>query len=95
MELGGNVGLAISACVCAIRAGERLKEGVGKGLASGARGTATQTCEHTTGQSADKVAPQNSKRGRGREARVGADRRGPSVGDRGRAGTRARLGLVG
>jgi hypothetical protein len=56
LELGGDVGAAISACVHAIRAGERLKEG-GKGLASGARRTEAQTREHTTGQSVDKVTP--------------------------------------
>jgi hypothetical protein len=43
------------------------------------------------------VTPQNNKRERGREARVGADRQGPPVGDRGRAGagTRVRRGLLG
>jgi hypothetical protein len=35
----------------------RAVEGGGKGLASGARGTAAQTSEHTTSQSADKVTP--------------------------------------
>jgi hypothetical protein len=75
----------------------RAVEGGGKGLASGARGTAARTCEHTTGQSADKVTPQNSERERGREAWVGADRRRPPVRYRGHegAGTRTRLGLVG
>jgi hypothetical protein len=95
LELGGDVGVAISVCVRAVRAGERLKEG--EGLASGARGTMARTCEHTTGQSADKVTPQNSERERGREAWVSADRRGPPVRDleRGGEGTRARLDLVG
>jgi hypothetical protein len=40
LELGGVVGAAISGCVCTVRAGERLQEG-GKGLASGAHGTAS------------------------------------------------------
>jgi hypothetical protein len=78
------VGAAISSCVPAVRACEWLKEW--EGLASRARGTAAQACEHTTGQSADKMAPQNSERGRGRGAQVGADRRGPLVTDRGHAG---------
>jgi hypothetical protein len=34
-----------------------VEGGGGKGLASGARGTAAQTREHTTGQSVDKVTP--------------------------------------
>jgi hypothetical protein len=38
LELDGDVDAAISACVCAVRACERLKEG--EGLASGAHGTA-------------------------------------------------------
>jgi hypothetical protein len=59
----------------------RAVEGGGKGLASEARGTGAQTREHTTGQSADKVTPHNSERARGREARVGTDRRGPPVRD--------------
>jgi hypothetical protein len=37
LELGGDVGVAISVCVHAVRAGERLKE-EGEGLASGAVG---------------------------------------------------------
>ena len=48
MELGGDVGAAISACMRAVRAGERLKE-EGEGLASGAHGTATQMRERITG----------------------------------------------
>jgi hypothetical protein len=39
LELGGDVGAAISACVREVRAGERLKE-EGEGLVSGAHGTA-------------------------------------------------------
>jgi hypothetical protein len=48
LELGGDVGAAISACVRAVRAGERLKE-EGAGLASGACGIAAHTCERITG----------------------------------------------
>jgi hypothetical protein len=94
LELGGDVGAAISACVHVVRVGKRLKEGEGTGELG--PWTAAQTCEHTTGQSADKVTPQNNERERGRQARVGTDRRGPPIRDRGRvgAGTRERLGLV-
>ena len=38
MELGGDVGVAISACVCVVRVGDQLKER-GEGLVSGACGT--------------------------------------------------------
>jgi hypothetical protein len=48
LELGGDVGVAISACVRAVCAGERLKE-EGEGLVSGAHGTTTQTRERITG----------------------------------------------
>jgi hypothetical protein len=71
LELGGDVGVVISACVCAIRAGERLKEEE-EGLASGARGTVAQTREHITGRSADKATPPNNKREKGKR---GAGRR--------------------
>ena len=71
MELGGDVGVVISACVCAIRAGERLKEEE-EGLASGARGTVAQTREHITGRSADKATPPNNEREKGKR---GAGRR--------------------
>jgi hypothetical protein len=69
LELGGDVGVAISACVRAIRPGKRLKEG--EGLASGAHGIAAQTCERIMGQSTDMATPLNSemekgKRGAGR-----------------------------
>jgi hypothetical protein len=59
------MGAAVSACLRAVRAGERLKEG--RGLASGAHGTATQTRERTTGQGADKAAPLG-REGEGRRA---------------------------
>jgi hypothetical protein len=61
LELGGDVGAAISACVHAVRAGERLKE-EGEGLASGAHGTAAQTRERIMGRSADWATPPNSER---------------------------------
>jgi hypothetical protein len=93
LELGSDVGTAISACVHAVRVGERLKEG--EGLASGAHGTEAQTREHTTGQSADMVTPQNSEKERGREARVGADRRGPPVRDQGHARAAGLSGPIG
>jgi hypothetical protein len=48
LELGGDMGAAISACVRAVRAGERFKE-KGEGLASGTRGTVAQTRERITG----------------------------------------------
>jgi hypothetical protein len=88
LELGGDVGAAISACVRAVRAGKQLKEG--EGPSSGAHGTAAQTREHTMGQSVDKMAPQNNERERGRGVRVGAERQGPLVRDRGRAGVGTR-----
>jgi hypothetical protein len=44
LELGGDVGVAISVCMHAVRAGELLKE-EGEGLASEARGTVAQTRE--------------------------------------------------
>ena len=83
MELGGDVGAAISACVRAVRAGERLKE-EGEGLASGARGTAAQTSERITGRSADKATPPNSekekgKRGAGRRQQAGPTCQRPKV----------------
>jgi hypothetical protein len=65
LELGRDVGAAISACVHAVRAGERLKE-EGEGLASGARGTAAQTRERITGQSAERATPPNSEREKGK-----------------------------
>jgi hypothetical protein len=80
LELGGDVGATISTCMRAVHAGKKLKEG--EGLASGAHGTAVQACEHTTGQSADKMAPQNSERERGRGARVGADKMAPQNSER-------------
>jgi hypothetical protein len=67
LELGGDVGAAISTCVHAVRAGERLKE-EGEGLASGARGTVAQTRERITGQRADRATPLNSEREKGRGA---------------------------
>ena len=69
MELGGDVGVAISVCMRAVRAGEQLKE-EGEGLASGARGTATQTCERITGRSADRATPPNSEREEGKSGAV-------------------------
>jgi hypothetical protein len=75
LELGGDVGAMISACVRADRAGERLKK-EGEGLASGARETVAQTCERITGRSADRATPPNSekdkgKRGAGRRRQAG------------------------
>ena len=65
MALGGDIGAAISACVHAVHAGERLKE-EGEGLASGAHGTAAQTRECITGQSADSATPPNSEKEKGK-----------------------------
>jgi hypothetical protein len=75
LELGGNVGAAISACVRAVRACERLKE-EGEGLASKAHGTVAQTRELITGRSTDRATPLNSerekgKRGMGRHRQAG------------------------
>jgi hypothetical protein len=65
LELGGDVGVAISACVRVVHAGERLKAR-GEGLASGARGTTTQTRERTTGRSTDRATPPNNEREKGK-----------------------------
>jgi hypothetical protein len=70
LELGGDVGAAISTYMRAVRAGERLKEE--GGLASGARGTAAQMRERITGRSADRATPPNSEREKGKR---GAGRR--------------------
>jgi hypothetical protein len=71
LELGGDVGATISACLHAVRAGERLKV-EGEGLASGALGRAAQTRERITGRSADRAIPPNSEREKGKR---GAGRR--------------------
>jgi hypothetical protein len=71
------VGLAISACVCAVHTGEQLKE-EGEGLASGARGTATQTRERITGRSADRATPSNSEREKGRRGASRCRQAGPT-----------------
>jgi hypothetical protein len=63
----GDVGMAVSACVRVVHAGERLKEGRGK-LASRAHRTATQTRERATGQGTNKAAPL-CREGEGRRAR--------------------------
>jgi hypothetical protein len=65
LELGGDVGVAILACVRAVRIGERLKER-GEGLASGACGTTAHTRERTTGRSADRATPPNNEREKGK-----------------------------
>jgi hypothetical protein len=62
LELGGDVGVAISACVRAVHAGVRLKE-EGEGLASGSRGTMAQTRERITGRSTDRATPPNRSKG--------------------------------
>jgi hypothetical protein len=58
LELGGDVGATISACVRAVEGGDT----------DGRAGPTTQTRERTTGRSADKVTPPNSEREKGREA---------------------------
>jgi hypothetical protein len=68
LELGGDVGAVISACVRSVRVGERLREG--EGLTSGARGTVAQTHERTIGRSADRATPPNSKREEGKRGTV-------------------------
>jgi hypothetical protein len=94
LELGGDVDTTISACVRAVRAGERLKE-EGEGLASGARGTALQTRERITAI-APTGRPHWTARGRkGRGARVSSDRRVPPVRDRRCAGEVGLSGPIG
>jgi hypothetical protein len=70
LELGGDVGAAISVCARGPR--RRAVEGGGEGLASGARGTAAQTRERITGRSTDRATPPNSEREKGKR---GAGRR--------------------
>jgi hypothetical protein len=55
LALGGDVDAAISACMRAVRVGERLKEVKGTGKLG--HGTAAQTREHTTSQGTDKATP--------------------------------------
>jgi hypothetical protein len=71
------VGTTISACVRAVRAGERLKE-EGEGLASGARETASQTRERITGRSADRVTPLDSEREEGKRSAGRPRQAGPT-----------------
>jgi hypothetical protein len=83
LELGGDVGAVISACVRAVRAGERLKE-EGQGLASGARRIAARTRERITGRSAYRATPPNNerekgKRGAGRRRQAGPTCQRPKV----------------
>jgi hypothetical protein len=68
LELGGDVGAAISACVRAVHASKEE----GEGLASRAHGIAAQTRERITGQSVDRATPPNSEREKGKR---GASRR--------------------
>jgi hypothetical protein len=77
LELGGDVGTAISACVRAVRAGERLKE-EGEGLASGARGTMAQTSERRSSRSADRATPPNSEREKGKRGAGQRRQAGPT-----------------
>jgi hypothetical protein len=65
LELGGDVGAAISTCMRVVRAGDRLKE-EGEGLASGACGTVAQTRERIIGRSADRATPPNIEREKGK-----------------------------
>jgi hypothetical protein len=88
------VGVAISVCVRAVRAGERLKE-EGEGLASGAHGTAAQTRERITGRSADRATHRTARGRKGRGAWVSADRRGPPVRDQRRTGEAGLSGPTG
>jgi hypothetical protein len=88
------VGVAISACVRAVRVGERLKEGRER-LASGARGTARQTRERATGQGADKADPHGGREREGESVRA---RDPPLTGGLHRSdgvGARAELGRLG
>jgi hypothetical protein len=73
----------------------RAVEGGGEGLASGARRTAAQTRERITDE-APTGRPHQTARGRkGRGAQVGADRRGPPIRDRRRAGEAGLSGPTG
>jgi hypothetical protein len=65
------VGAAISVCMRAVHAGERLKE-EREGLASGTHGTTAQTRERIPGRSTDRATPPNSEREKGNR---GAGRR--------------------
>jgi hypothetical protein len=79
------VGAAVSTCVRAVCAGERLKERRGT-TKRGSRDSDTAR-EHATGQGADEAAPLGIERG-GERAGRGADRWGPSVSGRGWAAGR-------
>jgi hypothetical protein len=74
----------ISACVRAVHVGERLKEG-GRDWRAGPWDSGTDARAHDRPRS-----PPNSEREKGREARVGADRRGSTVRGGRRAGAGAR-----
>jgi hypothetical protein len=114
LDLGGDVGTTISACVCAVRAGERLKEGGGTGE-RGPRDSGTDARAHNRPKrrqgdpteqregeweegrgSAPTGRPHQTARGKkGRAARVGAERWGPPVRDRRRAGAAGLSGPTG
>jgi hypothetical protein len=91
LELGGDEGAAISACVCAVRAGERLKEG-GETGEWGPRGSGTDARAHDRPK---------RRQGDPTEQREGEreERRGSALTGGARLlkteGARAQLGLVG
>jgi hypothetical protein len=87
-ELGGDVGATISACLRAI-------EGGGEGLASGARRTAAETRERIPAEAPTGRTHWTARGRKGRGARVGADRWGPAVRDRRRAGEAGLSGPAG
>jgi hypothetical protein len=74
LELGGDVGTAISACVRAVRAGERLKEGEGTGE-RGPRDSGTDARPHD-----------RPKRRQGDPTEQGEGERNRGVGERRQAG---------
>jgi hypothetical protein len=97
LALGGDVGAAISACVCAVRAGERLKEWRETGK-RGPRNSDTDARAHN-GPRRRQGGPTWRQREGGRDVRARdrpPDRRGPpiSAGGRGHGRARSWAGLV-
>jgi hypothetical protein len=83
------VGVAVSACVCMVRVGERLKDGRGTSK-WGPRNSDTDT-RARNGPGHRRGSPTGQRgRGRGELARHGADRAGPHGGESGEGGRRTR-----
>jgi hypothetical protein len=73
LELGGNVGATIPTYVRAVRAGEQLKEGGGKGLASEAHSTDARAHDGPKRRQGDPTEQREGerKRGAGRRRQAG------------------------